>query len=550
MSAKRPSQRPVTTSYRRSTAALRLAGLGERAGRGRGATAARSAPARARARTRHAQSPSRPPAAGDRRAGAAPGGSAGRSSARLERRAQAAARAVAPLARKNSAASRKKPTLDCVGARARRDRRRGTAAAPRRLEALQPDGVARRRRACAIGCVRRRVGRRCRPSFVAAFRRCWARRVGFGDGRRRRPRRAASRGIAAAVLGLRRARRRSARRRRSAARLLHRADGDRAGAADVAIASWRRRSSFGEVAVPPGDARASKRCTTCASRARRSATRRLRRSSPAHPVVGRARKAGGGSISWRDVVVDALEDEQRGLARRQAEALAELADADLVGPRLAFERGQRQARPLHRRPGADAFWRASIRDDARRHRAGGVAAQAASARRSRAVMIAGDDEPARRPRAATGRRSSRAPSALTPRPTRCRATQQRRRRLLVRQRRRSMLRPPLASAKRRAAPPGRRSCGAADREHRHRNGEPPGRAVVGQAVAEPERLGRDAVVAHRARGCWRRRRPSSQARGAGRDQSPPRTLEAARRRQARVGDANQADARCRRRAAK
>jgi hypothetical protein len=48
-----------------------------------------------------------------------------------------------------------------------------------------------------------------------------------------------------------------------------------------------------------------------------------------------------------DVIVDALEHQERGLARSQAEALAELADPDLVQPRLAFERAQGQPRPLH-----------------------------------------------------------------------------------------------------------------------------------------------------------------------------------------------------------
>src|SRR5947209_8690056 len=46
------------------------------------------------------------------------------------------------------------------------------------------------------------------------------------------------------------------------------------------------------------------------------------------------------------VVFELLEDEERGLARRQAEALADLANADLVRACLAFERGKRQACPL------------------------------------------------------------------------------------------------------------------------------------------------------------------------------------------------------------
>ena len=77
--------------------------------------------------------------------------------------------------------------------------------------------------------------------------------------------------------------------------------------------------------------------------------------------------------------------------------------------------------------------------------------------------------------------------------------------------------------------------GAADREHRHREGEPPRRAVVREAVAEPERFVRRRRRGAPRRGCWRRRRRSSRARAAGRPsrRREPRSGSARRRRRRR-----------------
>ena len=198
---------------------------------------------------------------------------------------------------------------------------------------------------------------------------------------------------------------------------------------------------------------------------------------------------------WLDlvanIVVDLLEDDQRGLARRQGEALAELADPDLVGSRLAFERRQRQARPLHRGQARRVLARLH-RDDAGRDGAGGVA-DADRQLGTRFRQDAGDDESSRRRALRLHHdllRAERADGGDL-----AAVTQQRIGRRLT------GLGDQVDGAS--VAGVGERpqrgrvaAGGAVDREHRHREREPPWRAIGRQAVAEPERLGRDAVVAH------------------------------------------------------
>ena len=67
--------------------------------------------------------------------------------------------------------------------------------------------------------------------------------------------------------------------------------------------------------------------------------------------TGQALRVGGAQLERRldlmaHVVVHELEHEQRGLARGQPELLADRADALLVDACIAFERSQREARPL------------------------------------------------------------------------------------------------------------------------------------------------------------------------------------------------------------
>ena len=168
--------------------------------------------------------------------------------------------------------------------------------------------------------------------------------------------------------------------------------------------------------------------------------------------------------------------------------------SDLVQAGLAFERGERQPRPLHageaRRvlAGVDA-------DDARVVTVPSLPRRRSCSSALRAVMT-----PASTSRPAAAWRDwtamSLAPSALASTSSVPRESSMRRR-LLVRQR----LQVDAAAAARFGERAQRRRIaagGAGDREHRHRERQPPRRAVVRQAVAEPERLGRDAVVAHRA----------------------------------------------------
>ena len=167
----------------------------------------------------------------------------------------------------------------------------------------------------------------------------------------------------------------------------------------------------------------------------------------------------------------------------------------LLRPRLAFERREREPRPLHAGEARRVLARVDADDAVRRRRRRCRAGASVSSALARG-HDAGEHQPAGGRVARLGRRCP-GRRARSPRPA-----------AVPRESSSAVACSCVSAVQVDAAPAARlgeraqrgrvAAGGAGDREHRHRERQPPGRAVVRQAVAEPQRLGRDAVVAHRA----------------------------------------------------